>query len=45
MVQNKPIIESCTKPYIRLIPSTMGVELEVEAMDNAQERLCHWSHV
>jgi hypothetical protein len=23
----------------------MGVELEVEAMDNAQERLCHWSHV
>jgi hypothetical protein len=23
----------------------MGVESEVEAMDNAQERLCHWSHV
>jgi cytochrome b subunit of formate dehydrogenase len=23
----------------------MGVESEVEAMDNAQERLCHWLHV
>jgi hypothetical protein len=45
MVQNKPMIESCTKPYVRSIPSTMGVESEVEAMDNAQERLCHWSHV
>jgi cytochrome b subunit of formate dehydrogenase len=22
----------------------MGVELEVEVMDNAQERLYHWSH-
>jgi hypothetical protein len=41
MVQNKPRIESCTKPYIRSIPSAMGVELEVEVMDNAQERLCH----
>jgi hypothetical protein len=35
MVQNKPRIGSCTKPYIRSIPSAMGVELEVEAMDNA----------
>jgi hypothetical protein len=26
------------KPYVRSIPSTMGVELEVEAMDNAQEK-------
>jgi hypothetical protein len=33
------------KPYVRSIPSVMGVELEVETMDNAQERLCHWSHV
>jgi hypothetical protein len=33
------------KPYVRLIPSAMGVESEVEAMDNAQERFCHWSHV
>jgi hypothetical protein len=23
----------------------MSVESEVEAMDNAQERLCHWSNV
>ncbi len=23
----------------------MGVESEVEAMDNAQERFCHWLHV
>jgi hypothetical protein len=45
MVQNKPKIESYTKPYVRSIPSAMGVELEVEVMDNAQERLCHWSHV
>jgi hypothetical protein len=45
MVQNKPRIGSYTKPYVRLIPLTMGVELEVEAMDNAQERLCHWLHV
>jgi hypothetical protein len=30
---------------VQSIPSTMGVEPEVEAMDNAQERLCHWSHV
>jgi hypothetical protein len=45
MVQNKLIIESYTKPYVRSIPSTMGVESEVEAMDNAQERLCHWLHV
>ncbi len=29
------------KPYIRSIPSTMGVESEVEAMDNVQKRLCH----
>jgi hypothetical protein len=45
MVQNKPRIGSCMKPYVRSIPLAMGVELEVEAMDNAQERLCHWSHV
>jgi hypothetical protein len=45
VVQNKLRIESCTKPYVRSIPSTMGVELKVEAMDNAQKRLCHWSHV
>jgi hypothetical protein len=45
MVQNKPKIGSCTKPYVRLIPSAMGVESEVEAMDTAQERLYHWSHV
>ncbi len=45
MVQNKPRIESCTKPYVRSIPLTMGVESEVEAMDNVQERLCHWLHV
>jgi len=45
MVQNKPRIGSCTKPYIRSIPSAMGVESEVKAMDNVQERLCHWSHV
>jgi len=45
MVQNKPRIGSCMKPYVRSIPSTMGVESEVEAMDNAQERLYHWSHV
>jgi hypothetical protein len=45
MVQNKPKIGSYMKPYIQSIPSAMGVELEVEAMDNAQERLCHWSHV
>jgi hypothetical protein len=45
MVQNKPRIESCMKPYIRSIPLAMGVELEIEAMDNAQKRLCHWSHV
>jgi len=45
MVQNKPRIGSCTKLYVRSIPSAMGVESKVEAMDNAQERLCHWSHV
>jgi len=45
MVQNKPRIGSYIKPYVRLIPSTMGVESEVEVMDNVQERLCHWSHV
>jgi hypothetical protein len=45
MVQNKPIIGSCIKPYVRSIPSAMGVELEVEMMDDAQERLCHWLHV
>jgi hypothetical protein len=45
MVQNKPRIESCMKPYVRSIPSTMGVESKVKAMDNAQERLRHWSHV
>jgi hypothetical protein len=45
MVQNKSRIKSCMKPYIRSIPSTMGVESEVEVMDNAQERLCHWLHV
>jgi hypothetical protein len=28
-------------PYVRSIPPTMGVESEAEAMDNAQERLCH----
>jgi hypothetical protein len=39
MVQNKPRIGSYTKPYIRSIPSSMGVESEIEAMDNAQERL------
>ncbi len=33
------------KPYVQSIPSAMGVELKVEAMDNAQERLCHWLHV
>jgi hypothetical protein len=33
------------KLYVRSIPSAMGVESEVEAMDNAQEGLCHWSHV
>jgi hypothetical protein len=33
------------KLYIQSIPSTMGVESEVEAMDNVQERFCHWSHV
>ncbi len=41
----KPRIGSCTKPYVRSIPSAMGVESEVEAMDTAQERLCHWLHV
>jgi hypothetical protein len=34
-----------TKPYVRSIPLVMGVELKVEVMDNAQERLCHWLHV
>jgi hypothetical protein len=34
MVQNKPRIGSCTKPYVRSIPLAMGVESEVEAMDN-----------
>jgi len=38
-------IASTILPYVRSIPSAMGVESEVEAMDNAQERLCHWSHV
>jgi hypothetical protein len=33
------------KLYVRSIPSAMGVESEIEVMDNAQERLCHWSHV
>jgi len=41
MIQNKSRIGSCTKPYVQSIPSTMGVGLEVEIMDNAQERLCH----
>jgi hypothetical protein len=41
MVQNKPRIGSYMKLYIRSIPSTMGVESEVEVMDNVQERLCH----
>jgi len=45
MVQNKPRIESCMKPYVRSIPLAMGVESEVEVMDTTQERLCHWSHV
>ncbi len=45
MVQNKPRIGSCTKPYVQSIPLVMGVESEVEVMDNAQERLCHWLHV
>jgi hypothetical protein len=45
MVQNKPRIESYMKPYVRSIPSVMGVKSDVKAMDNAQERLCHWSHV
>jgi hypothetical protein len=45
MVQNKPRIGGYTKPYVRSIPSTMGVESKVEVMDNAQERLCHWSHI
>jgi hypothetical protein len=45
MVQNKPRIESYTKPYIRSIPLVMDVESEVEGMDNVQEKLCHWSHV
>jgi hypothetical protein len=45
MVQNKPRIGSCMKPYVQSISSTMGVESKVEVMDNAQERLCHWSHV
>jgi hypothetical protein len=35
MVQNKPRIGSYMKPYVRAIPLAMGVELEVEAMDNA----------
>jgi hypothetical protein len=29
------------KPYVRSIPSAMGVESEVETMDNVQERFCH----
>jgi len=29
------------KPYVQSIPSTMGVESKVEAMDNVQERLSH----
>jgi len=33
MVQNKPRIESYTKPYLRSVPSAMGVESKVEAMD------------
>jgi hypothetical protein len=45
MVQNKPRIKSCTKLYIRSIPSTMDVKSKVEAMDNAHERLCHRLHV
>jgi len=45
MVQNKPRIKSCTKLYLRSIPSTMGVESKIKVMDNAQERFCHWSHV
>jgi hypothetical protein len=35
MVQNNPRIGSYTKPYVRSILSTMGVESEVEVMDNA----------
>ncbi|KAH9560543.1 hypothetical protein CY35_06G110500 [Sphagnum magellanicum] len=38
-------IASTILPYVRSIPSAMGVESKVEAMDNAQERLCRWSHV
>jgi hypothetical protein len=45
MVQNKLRIGSYTKPYVRSIPLAMGVESEFEAMDNVQERFCHWSHV
>jgi hypothetical protein len=45
MVQNKLRIRSYTKLYVQSIPSIMDVELEVEVMDNAQKRLCHWSHV
>jgi hypothetical protein len=41
MIQNKSRIGSCTKLYVQSIPSAMGVGLEVEIMDNAQERLCH----
>jgi hypothetical protein len=36
MVQNKPRIGSYTKPYIQSIPSAMGVESKVEAMDTAK---------
>jgi hypothetical protein len=45
MVQNKPRIESYTKPYVRSILLAMGVESEVEVMDNVQENFFHWSHV
>ncbi len=30
MVQNKPRIGSCTKPYVRSIPSTMGVDQKLK---------------
>jgi hypothetical protein len=45
LFKTNPRIGSCTKLYVRLIPSTMGVESEVEVMENAQKRLCHWLHV
>jgi len=35
MGQNKPRIKNYMKPYIWSIPLVMGVELEVEATENA----------